>query len=373
MANFTLFDGSALPRTLASGETGFIGQGGSLAVTGNTAITASGSVQVTVFGSLYATSNALLLNGDILNLFIGQLAAINSATSDTIRANFTTSVYISNDGSLHSGSDALDIRATDAGGRIDILNAGTISGKSDGIVTSSGDESTRIVNTGSIVGADGGIDHLAGVALLINRGAISGGAYGYSGASEVDTVRNYGSIAGGVFGDAGADVVLNWGLIDRVDLGDGNDKYDGRRGVVEESVLGGLGLDDLRGGEESDFLSGGDGNDALRGRGGDDILEGGADADTLNGGFGDDLLRGGTGADIFRFGVNQGADTIADLDATDKIDFRSLDMVSFRADVKPDIKAVKGGVLIDLADEFGLTISLPGVKVADLTSSDFLV
>jgi hypothetical protein len=71
--------------------------------------------------------------------------------------------------------------------------------------------------------------------------------------------------------------------------------------------------------------------------------------------------------------VRRGASAAADLGATDKIDFRSLDMVSSNADVKDHFRAIRGGVLIDLADDFGLTISLNGVNVADLTSSDFLV
>ena len=57
---------------------------------------------------------------------------------------------------------------------IELLNTGSISGDSDGIVTSSTDSTTRIVNRGSISGGDGGIDHLAGDAFVINHGAIAG-------------------------------------------------------------------------------------------------------------------------------------------------------------------------------------------------------
>jgi len=372
MASFNLFDGSTAPRTLVGGEFGFIGQLGALSTSG-VAITASGAVDVTVQGALQATGNALLLNGDSLNLFVGQQGVIGSTTSDTVRAAFTGSIYVSNDGALHSGSDALDIRASDTGGVINILNAGTISGASDGIVTNSGDGATRIVNTGSILGVDGGIDHLGGAALFINRGEVSGSQYGYSGADGVDTVQNSGSIFGGVFGEAGADVVLNSGTIDRVDLGAGDDRYDGRRGFVDTEVLGGLGKDDLRGGDGYDPLYGGAGADVLRGRGGDDLLEGGSGADVLYGGPGDDLLRGGTAADTFRFGTNHGADTISDLSSVDKIDLTALDLVSFSADVRGAIRAVKGGSVIDLSDDFGLTISLDGVRVAELTASDFVI
>ena len=59
---------------------------------------------------------------------------------------------------------------------------------------------TRIVNRGTIEGRnDGGIDHLAGEALVINRGTIVGPTYGYDGDDDRDELQNFGAIVGGVF------------------------------------------------------------------------------------------------------------------------------------------------------------------------------
>lgn len=342
MASFTLFAGSNTARTLADGESGFIGQLGALSTTG-TAISASGAADVTVLGALHSSGgNAINHAGDSIELYVGQLGAIGSTSSDSVAVSFTETAFVSNDGALFSRSDALDIRSSDEGGTIDILNTGTISGVSDGIVTSSGDQVTRIVNRGSIMGADGGIDQLGGDARLINRGDISGEEYGYDGSLDVDFVRNFGSILGGVLGEEGDDVVLNAGFIDFVDLGDGDDEYEGRGGVVGEDVQGGLGADTLRGGDAEDLLRGGADNDTLRGRDGDDTLRGDAGDDVLNGAGDDDVLRGGSGADTFRFAAGHGFDTILDLADADTIDLEALGLRSFGADVRDAIADARG-------------------------------
>lgn len=377
MASFNLFAASTTPQTLLDGEAGFIGQLGGLSSTG-TAITATGRVSVTVLGALQGTSNAIGHSGTALSLYLGQLGALGSTGSDSVRSDFTERAFVSNDGALFSGSDALDLRASDEGGSINILNTGSISGVSDGIVTSSGDEGARIVNLGTISGGDGGIDHLTGDALLVNRGEIVGGdingdGYGYSGGSDVETVRNFGSILGGVFGEAGDDLVRNAGVIDDVDLGDGNDQYEGRGGSVEGRVEGGGGDDVLRGGGDEDLLAGGADADILRGRDGDDTLRGDGGGDVLNGGRGDDVMRGGGAADIFRFAAGDGFDVILDLAAADVIDLEALGLRSFRADLRDAIRETTGGALVDLSEDYGLSILLRDVEAGDLRGNDFLL
>ena len=132
MASFVLFDGSTTARTLAAGEFGFIGQQGSLAVSG-TAISSSGNVEVTLFGSLFATDSAIDHSTGSFVLQVGASGTANSSNDDTFDIDFATTAFVSNDGSLLSGSDALDIRGN---GLLEILNTGSISGRSDGIVSS---------------------------------------------------------------------------------------------------------------------------------------------------------------------------------------------------------------------------------------------
>lgn len=373
MASFTLFDGSTVARTLLDGEFGFIGQLGALATDG-VAVSASGSAAVTVLGSLHASGdNAIDHTGEVIEVYVGQLGAIGSNSSDTVSASIVNSAFVSNDGAIFSGSDALDIRSSDAGASINILNTGSISGASDGIVTNSGDDVTRIVNRGSIMGATGGIDHLGGDAVLINRGDVSGEDYGYSGAADADTVRNFGTILGGVLGEDGDDVVFNAGYIDNVDLGDDDDLYDGRGGAVTGGINGGFGADTLRGGDGEDVLRGGAGADLLRGRVGDDTLRGDAGADIVIGSNGDDSLFGGAGADTFRFSAGQGFDTIRDLGNNDTIDLEELGLRSFNPELRDAIRDVRGGAVIDLDDAYGLTIFAVGVDADELTFGDFLI
>ncbi|MFK7754102.1 MAG: hypothetical protein AB8B51_16350 [Sedimentitalea sp.] len=80
-------------------------------------------------------------------------------------------------------------------------------------------------------------------------------------------------------------------------IGAGNDVISGRSITLQSS---GATLDDY-----DDMMLGGDGIDVLRGRGGDDYLNGGKKADTLLGGSGDDFLQGGLGFDTMRGGTGK--------------------------------------------------------------------
>ena len=351
MASFTLFGSSTTIRALTNGETGFIGQSGSLATTTD-AIIASGSVDIVVFGSLYASSGSVVDHiGTTLDLSIGAGASVVAVKGDSISARFTTSVFISNDGYIGSGSDAIDVRESDGAGSISILNTGTISARSDAIVTDSGTGATSMINYGEIIGQDGGIDHLQGGFSLVNYGHISGKNYGVDGANDIDTITNHGSISGGIKAQSGNDIVINRGTIDFVELSIGDDIFDGRGGDITGSVFGGAGNDtyivsdssielvelldegidlvkanvsfeisefienlsligssDINGvgNSAANILSGNSGNNILRGlngadeifgNNGDDRVIGGKGADTLRGGAGDDVLRGGSSQD----------------------------------------------------------------------------
>jgi Ca2+-binding RTX toxin-like protein len=115
-----------------------------------------------------------------------------------------------------------------------------------------------------------------------------------------DIIRNSGILSGAVFTDLGDDQIFNSGLMQgQTFLGEGNDVYDGSKGLLFGTVWGEQGNDVLRGGDQTDWLDGGEGNDILYGGGGNDQLTGGAGNDYLNGGAGVDYMVGGAGDDIY--------------------------------------------------------------------------
>jgi len=104
--------------------------------------------------------------------------------------------------------------------------------------------------------------------------------------------------------------------------------------------------------------------------------------DTLEGGTDDDTMTGGTGADKFVFDEDSGDDTITDFSATqgDKIDLRSFsqaitwDVLSTKITVVTNDENVAIGVMIDLSDWGGGTITLNGItSVSDVTADMFLL
>lgn len=100
-------------------------------------------------------------------------------------------------------------------------------------------------------------------------------------------------------------------------------------GSVEADLMKGLGGNDmLSGGLGNDKLLGGAGNDVLQGDEGRDVLQGQAGNDTLVGGLGKDALSGGAGADVFVFhNTLDGGDKISDF--APGIDHIGLDKAGF--------------------------------------------
>ncbi len=102
-----------------------------------------------------------------------------------------------------------------------------------------------------------------------------------------------------VDGGAGRETVVNDGeIVGNVNLGAGDDSYDGRLGTLRGVVHGGAGVDTIFTGAGDNTIHGDDGNDVLGGGAGADSLFGGAGRDTLRGGAGADLLNGGDDIDI---------------------------------------------------------------------------
>ena len=115
-------------------------------------------------------------------------------------------------------------------------------------------------------------------------------------------------------GAGGNDVLSGDAGDDLIAGGAGNDQLFGRLGA--DTMFGGPGNDRLQGNGGADELTGGPGNDQLAGNLGPDILRGGPGSDRLDGGFGTDTLVGGAGSDTFGIAaVEQGVDRILDFAA----------------------------------------------------------
>lgn len=114
-------------------------------------------------------------------------------------------------------------------------------------------------------------------------------------------------------------------------------------------------------------------NDMLIGTNGADNLDAGAGNDILIGLTGNDTLTGGLGDDTFVFTRGSGADTILDFVAgsgtVDKIELRGLGFYDLD-DVRAASTQIGDDLIINLG--FGDQITLVGVRVADLSDSDFV-
>ena len=91
----------------------------------------------------------------------------------------------------------------------------------------------------------------------------------------------------------------------------GHNQLMGHNGA--DSIRAGAGVDELRGNAGADVLWGNQDDDMLRGGNGNDVLRGGAHDDVLWGDRGDDHLFGGSGSDVFVLAVENGTDTIHDV------------------------------------------------------------
>lgn len=107
--------------------------------------------------------------------------------------------------------------------------------------------------------------------------------------------------------------------------------------------------------EFDDTLRGGAGNDVISGLGGNDSISGGAGDDRLIGGAGRNFLVGGAGLDTFVVDGSGGEDIVADLEASEFIEF-SVPIAGGAVTVWQDT----GGTLMASHDASGSTIQLSG-------------
>ena len=301
------------------GTPAILATGGGTTVTNHGLIsTAKGVAMVMVTGG-----NSIYNDGWIEGGSGGVFLGTNGFTGDTLI----------NDGTITAGNAQLPVFSERFNHAIQIegdgtlfINHGTLaavaafgSGVNIGSFSFSG-AGSRVENYGTITSAHWYAVNMVtlnnGGATLFNQGLIAGGNGAVAGSSFHDVVVNSGTMQG------------------IVDLAGGDDRYDGRGGMVfglisggdgNDTVIGGAQDDDLTGYLGHDLARGGAGDDAVAGFAGSDTIYGGAGDDTITGGFGRDVMTGGAGADVFIFGSsaeigNSGATRDQIVDFTTKQD-----------------------------------------------------
>lgn len=128
-----------------------------------------------------------------------------------------------------------------------------------------------------------------------------------------------------------------------------------------ENAIGGSGNDAIKGNVGDNRLEGRNGNDTLTGMGGDDELSGMG---------GNDRMRGNAGSDEFRFRDGWGNDRILDFVAADDT-IAIDDFASAAAALAAAVDDGFGNVVITTTS--GSTLTLVGVAVAELSTSDFVI
>lgn len=319
--------------------------------------TNAGTIQAS--GGITAGGNGVVIetgtsNTDVVNsgVIIAELTGISSRS---FGANITNSGQIT----------SIDDAGMYIGARGDLLNTGLIEGEI-GVETFA--DIINIENAGTISGRLNGISFAEGDIRLQNSGEIFslGSAIRMNGQGAPDTVSifNTGLISGSwcytATGGAQLEVIRNAGaMVGRITLGEGDDRYIGiGDGYVEGTVFGEEGRDDLRG------------SDA------DDVFDGGAGLDRLDGGAGNDSLTGGDGLDIFVFSRVAGDDVIEDFEnGRDRIDLSAYGLKSEDATIILDAAtdAGAGRVFLDL-DMLGGSgsILVKGLELDELTRGDFV-
>lgn len=213
--------------------------------------------------------------------------------------------------------------STDTTSRIE--NSGVIAGGFVGIYHLNL-ENIVIENTGLIMGDTAAIDSSSSRMVLLNRGTIIGDV-NLGGGNDVYDGREGTITAGIVAGEEGDDVFRPGRGVETIDGGLGTDTLDFRLGPGTRVSLAGtaqnsqtafadtyLGIENILGSRNgNDVLLADDAANVLRSYGGRDRLSGGAGDDTLAGGAEIDTLTGGMGDDRFEFRARtEGGDRITD-------------------------------------------------------------
>ena len=338
-----------------------------------------------------ASGAAIDLSGDDMQIQIGVNASILAAGDFGAGVPGTTALdlnglsTVQNFGTISSVEDAVGfgsssdgsvltnhgtISTTGSGSAVELFVSDNVEITNHGLITGGGinaisSDDLKVVNFGTIDSTTLGTAIASGTGLglsVINHGTILGASSAVSSGGGADLVENYGTMNSIAVG-SGNDTVINAGLVTGdVNLGDDADLFDGRGGTVTGEVAGGGGddtyiIDDasialsegagqgtdevqslvsftlgdnfetltLLGGDHIDgygnsdanTITGNSGNNALGGGQGDDTIDSGAGHDTIWGDGGADSILGGSGDDWIRAG--NASDTLRGGDGDDRL------------------------------------------------------
>ncbi|HYJ31250.1 MAG TPA: M10 family metallopeptidase C-terminal domain-containing protein [Allosphingosinicella sp.] len=230
---------------------------------------------------IYTVGWAALTNGGLIEAVV----EAGYATGAALGGSWYDDMILINRGTISAVSNA-------SGRAFGVVLMNDVAGLNDGTISALGGDGSMAVrisglrqftNTGDVTadlaaGASGtttGIEFIASPwgSTLINDGLIRGAIAIDSRLGRGLTVQNLDRIEGAVKLDDGDNRFENKGRVTgAIDLGQGNDDYDGAQGIVIGGVSGGMGNDRLRGGGASDSLAGGRGIDSLSGGGGADVF-----------------------------------------------------------------------------------------------------
>ncbi|MAP93785.1 MAG: hypothetical protein CMK07_02435 [Ponticaulis sp.] len=320
--------GTGVRIGIVDGTDSIIGNGVTIGSTDSSAMylntSALVTTSITVLGTVFGLNNAIYINSSdtvSVDLDIGSDGSVFSLDGDAIvvvgnSTNYQGRLILRNDGLIRGSDEGITAYYLDL---IDIVNSGEIS--SSGIFPGNAALSLiadvcQITNTGVISSANDEAIELrtsfgieGGEFELTNSGIIRGPSRAIYSDRRVDFISNSGEIYGNLRLDISesatldyADTVINTGLIvGDVELGFGDDLFDGANGSIFGTIDAGAGNDVIKSGIEDDLIIGGSGADEMWGGAGIDTAsyEGSADGVrvSLNAGrgwFGDaqgDVLR----------------------------------------------------------------------------------
>jgi Ca2+-binding RTX toxin-like protein len=283
----------------------------------------SGNNTVGVYGTVFGVFSGVSVDSG--SIFVGNGANVSGMFSGISVA---TGASITNNGTVNAfNGTGIDL-GTDTS---TLLNNGLISGNTAIIGPSAG--SLHLTNSATgVIQNDVFLQSSSGFNDIHNDGLIDGDIDAGLSSATMQFFNN-GTVTGDVTLGSGDDWMTNTGVLEHfVNLGSGNNTYDGSHGVAVFSVSSGAGNDKLIGGSNDDDLTSGSGSDVLKGNAGDDTLDatgtgvkavGGDGDDTIYraGGFGaNDRIDGGSGDDLlvltgdYSAGVTLGGKTLASVE-----------------------------------------------------------
>jgi Ca2+-binding RTX toxin-like protein len=365
-------------------------------------------VEFTKQSSVYHPSYALWVSGSATGIEVTFGGKIFSGICGVYSAADDAEITITGTGYI-GGETALLLD----GANLSLENRGAITATSYGIVSDSLDasivndglitapiavslratEGTQLVNErgGEIIGVNAGV-FFTDVATptsvnVINHGLIAAAADAIVGCASVDHVTNRGEIVG------------------NINLRDGNDLFDGRRGTITGDILGGYGddtfvLDDSRTqiveepnrgidsvhastdyrlsanvealyllGRKDLTAHGNDEDNVIQGNKGDNVIFGHDGTNILDGGRGNDVLIGGGQRDVFVFNPGDGRDTIRNFqDGVDVFNIAAFSRFDELQEILDHARERNGDVVISFGRD---QLTIENCTKAQLDASDF--